>query len=1389
MLRNIIRTRLQSVLQKRPPGSGGRWRKRALILAGITAAFFVLGHLGVRFILWPQIEKSKPTLEHLMSTRLGAEITMDDVQVSWTGIRPSFAIQGLRFNSTKTSTPPLFIENIKGQLSWLSFYHLAPYFHEIAFDQIELYAQRDAKGVISIAGIPIHSKENDFSAENWLLAQNDIKINNARIFWEDQQSRKLKTSINVQSIHLTNGIRRHEGQLIAQTPWSPNTIRLQADFVHQIGRQEGDWRDWIGSFSWELDELNLSQISKDLSLPLSDLGGNVNTKGSIKLDSGKADGGEIFLVADNLRVQLNKGEDPLEFGRLETNLVQGTDGGLNSITTKTLAWRNIDSPSSTPLEKLSPITFRWRTPRDGGEITEFGFSSPKMQVEDIALFALNLPLPKKIHQWIKISDADGELQNLEINWSEKKSALSTLPIPGNWFSANKLDYTISAKLNDISFTGVNKSMPSASNLSGTLVGDQKQGSFTLDSTNLEFEMNDFLSDPEIQLDRAKGAISWSKQKNGWLINAKKMQLSNSEITTNFDLSYLIGGPKQPDQMTLDMEFVKAKLATAHRYLPVGMDKDSRIYLSKAFEAGEIQNGSLHVKGDPDQVPFPTGTTGELALHLPFSKASFKPAPLLPKGQGVWQAFSNVSGNIDMKQAILNVDVDRANYKKVVLTNVKSQIPNLSAKNLGLLINGSVEGDGSEILEYLFASPVGVQQANLAKNFTLKGPISLGLDLKIPLSGSDDVNFDAKINLTGNQAQWGQTPPLQNLKGKVRITEVNPEFENVTANFLGGVLKIASVPATSGNTSFTIGGDINASFIKDYISGNLKSPAHPALLSAMSGSAKYEGLINFNIAGSQTNLKFDLRNWASTAPAPAKKLAGIPMLGELHLRTYPAGKNSPVRADWSGKIGDQYFLQGNLNFANEIKNVLGVGSPAPLPQQGTSLHLVSNELNLDQWVEFLGAGKSANKASVAKQTDDPEEDVQLTAQVKKLIALDREWVDVGVQSQRRNRIWQLRVNAPQITGQVQWHPSSSDHPSDFIAGRLARLKVPDQRIAPESLNKEDDPQKPPPLKTPVSPNAIPSLDLAIDDLSWTKAKLGTVKIKSKTSQDLIKVESIQINNPQGNSIIKGQWSAKTPNAVEQSAFTANVNIEDAGQIISHWSNSKSVEGGEGKLNASLSWSGSPFSPNYDSLAGVVSLDLAKGRLLEVNSDGAKLLDVLSLQSLFRFATLDLKGSLGNLATKGTPFNSINSNFEVAQGIAQTKQFTMILDQARVAMAGEINVPKETQDLRITIFPTIDATAGSLAAFAINPIIGLGAVVGQYLITNQINRSMQTDYLIQGSWDNPEVIPLDQKGQPLDAKTLETIRTKNLLKEQSKPSTPNSAPASPPVNQNISTQMPG
>lgn len=1403
MLKKFVPYRLLSAFQKPAPGSRSRWRKRALILGSLILALLLLGHLGVRFVLWPQIEKSKSTLESMMSNRLGASVTMDDVQVSWTGIRPKFVIQGLKVTQlTKLTKPystsalpaaaPLMIERIQGELSWLSFYYLTPYFHQISANGVQLYIERNAKGFISVAGIPIHSSSGDLSTENWLLAQNNIEINHAKLIWEDQQTQKLKTTIDIERFRFNNGIRKHQAELTALTPWSQNPIQVQADFVHRLGSQAGNWHNWIGQFSWDTSALNLNQLSKDIALPLNDLQGQLTSKGSIGLDAGKANESQLFLAIDQLKFQLNKDEAPIEFGRIETNLVQEIDRGLNSITTKTLSWRATNDLTTKPLETLSPITFRWRTPEASGEIKTFGFSSPKIQLEDISLFALNLPLSKKIRQWVKVAAANGELENLEMNWSENKSALASLPVPGNWFSSVKLDFSISAKLNNISFTGVNPSLPSIANLTGNLTSNQKQGNLTINSSKLKLNLDDFLSASSFIFNSAKGEISWTEQKGAWLINAKKLQLSNAEITASLDLNYLAAGPKQSDQITLDMQFIQAKLATIHRYLPVGMDKEIREYLGKAFDSGDIQDGSLHIKGSVDQIPFSDGQNGEFTLHLPIVGVSYKPAPLMPTKQGVWSAFNNINGKIGMKQSALSVDIDRANYKNTAISNVHAQIPDVSAKKLILLINGQVIGDGSQIMEYVAVSPIGVQQPSLVKDLSVSGPINLDLGLKLPLSSIENANIDAKLTLSGNKVQWGSIPPLENLKGKVRITEKNPEFENVTANFLGGNLNVSSALSTTDSASFNISGTTDARFIKNYVATIPGSPPYLKLLNAMSGTAKYEGSLNFNKLGSQTNLAFDLRNWAILAPSPANKLAGSPMLGQLKLRTFPATKLNLVRADWSAKLGEDYFLQGNLDNDGVYKNAIGIGSPLNLPQQGLAINIVSKELNLDTWMDFIGSGQPKNSMPEVKVAEKSSDSTQVTAQIKRLIVLDRAWDDFNLNAVEKNDAWQLRLSAPLLAGQMQWTPSNIDQSSGLITGRLSKLKVPEQIRVVETTSLDSTQamkktgSQSSQTKQALSPSNIPSLDITIDDLTLKEAQLGQIKLRTKTTQDTVKIESLQVNNPQANSTITGQWVGKNSNTGEMSSLSANVDVKDFGRMISRWSNPQSVEGGTGKLNANVSWSGPIFLPDEASLTGKVSVDLAQGRLLEVNTDSAKLLDVLSLQSLFKFATLDLRGSLGNLATKGTPFKSITSRFEINQGIAQAEQFTMILDQARVALSGQINIPQKTQDLRITIFPTIDATAGSLAAFAINPIIGLGAVLGQYLITSQINRTMQTDYLVQGSWRDPEVVPLDQKGQPLDAKTLNTIRTKNLLKEQDKPdlpSTPQQNPTGTPASNSL------
>jgi uncharacterized protein (TIGR02099 family) len=1365
MLENIIPPRLKGVFGKRPQGLGEAWRKRALILAGFVLALLVIGHLGVRFVLWPQIEKSKTSIERLISARIGADVSMDKLEVSWTGMRPSFELEGLRFNGPEKTKPLLFIQKINGELSWNSFYHFAPYFHELNFHDAQIYVRRDSKGQITIAGLPVHGKTDDYTAENWLFAQNDINISDVKLFWDDQKSQKQLSTIDIQSLTLSNGIRKHQGALTATTPWTNGPVEIKVNFAHRLTGQAGNWHDWIGAIEWNLSDVNLTQIAKEFKLRPNTLEGIASSKGKLNIDNSKPDGGEIYLAADNLILQLSKDEDAIALGRLETNLTQETIDGMISITTKTFAWREMVGPKNAPLDNLSPMTFRWRPPGADGEIKEFGFSSPKILVEDVALFALNLPLSKKVHRWIKDSHADGELQNLDINWSESKSPLAALNIPGGWFKSNKLDFNISAKLINLSFMSVDKTMPSVANLSGFLTSNQTQGSFTVDSKKLDLDIKGLLVEPKIQLDQAKGQIAWAKTKGNWVVSAKDLSLSNSEVTTQLDLNYIVGNSGQSNLLSLDMSFPTAKLSSAYRYLPVDMDKDTHHYLSKAFSAGSIQDGKLHIKGDPKKIPFPKGIDGEFSLNLPVTGVTYSPVPTITTSQGVWPAFTNVDGIIAMQNELFTVDISKANFKQVALSKFHAEIPSVSAKQLVLSVNGNAQGESAQMLDYLLASPVGKKQANLEKDLHVSGNAGLDLGLKIPLSGNAETNVDIKLTLPGNQVQWGEIPPLENLKGKIRITDTNPEFEDVTANFLGGSLKIATAPSTPGNQNYSIIGDIRANFIKNYFA-NHSNKEVSALTQALSGSVKYDGSINFSKAGGETNLKFDLRDFGSAAPYPVSKAVGIPMNGQITLKNTQANKSNPSNISWAGKIGDLYAFQGAIGADKEYRAALGIGGPANLPQQGFSLNLAVNELNFDAWHDFFNG--QTKTISNQKDPGPSNSNSQITAQIKKLTAFERNWNDVGIVSTQKNGTWQIRLLSQQAAGQIQLQEASQSHPNGVVNGSLSRLKVPDSLANELSKTSTSTSAN----KKVLEPNDIPSLDLTIEDFSWSKAQLGHVKIKTHSSNNVLKLDSIQANNPQGITITSGQWTGANQNQAEHTQLKINSDVKDAGQLIAHWSTQKSVEGGQGQVLANVEWDGSPFNPQYETFKGKTSLSLTKGRLLEVDTSGAQILDVLSLQSLFKFATLDLQGSLGNIVTKGTAFSSINGAFDINNGIAQTTQFSMDLDQARVAMNGQINIGKQTQDLRITIFPTIDATAGSLAAFAINPIIGLSALVGQYLITSQINRNFQSDYLVQGSWKSPEVIPLDQKGQPIDLKTLDSIRSKDLLKEQNKP-TPNNS----------------
>jgi len=179
--------------------------------------------------------------------------------------------------------------------------------------------------------------------------------------------------------------------------------------------------------------------------------------------------------------------------------------------------------------------------------------------------------------------------------------------------------------------------------------------------------------------------------------------------------------------------------------------------------------------------------------------------------------------------------------------------------------------------------------------------------------------------------------------------------------------------------------------------------------------------------------------------------------------------------------------------------------------------------------------------------------------------------------------------------------------------------------------------------------------------------------------------------------------------------------------------QTLKGGKGKVSGQVSWLGSPLEPDAASLSGDVKVALEEGQFLKADPGIAKLLGVLSLQSLPRRLSLDFR----DVFQQGFAFDRVDGDVKINQGLAETRNLRMRGVQAVVLMEGQADLAQETQNLRVFVVPEINAGTASLAYAAINPAIGLGTFIAQVLLRKTVVEASTREFTIKGSWADPQV----------------------------------------------------
>ncbi|TAL98268.1 MAG: DUF3971 domain-containing protein [Paraburkholderia sp.] len=937
-------------------------------------------------------------------------------------------------------------------------------------------------------------------------------------------------------------------------------------------------------------------------------------------------------------------------------------------------------------------------------------------------------------------------------------------------------------------------IPGVENLWGSVDADENHGSITLDTAKVAVTLPGVFDDPRLLFDRMTGHGQWEikpvapgEQHKAFTFSMSDFTVANADAAAKLTANYTNPGHGR-GSLDLSAVFERAAVSRIPRYLPTSISEKLRLYLGHGLQAGTSHGATIEVHGNLDKFPYSRDpSAGIFRIVAPFRGGRFDPSPFPPRTlkdgtPSVWPALDGIDGRFELKENVLRFDVDRAHYRRVALGKVSGKIGDLGNKASSFVIVGDARGPLADMLDYVNRSALGGISKHAGEKLRAEGPATLALKLTLPRTPMPHVAIEGALGFQNNALAMEKVPPLSQINGKLYFTEHTARTDRLSARFLGGELRANGGYRRDGTYAFDVAGHVSVDAARGL---NLRGPA-TQVLAHMSGSAPYR----VSIHGAKGRLpdvtaNSDLTGLALDLPAPFNKPVGEPMPLRFTFRppaassaagapgasgapgsSGKAGSSAPVagstgtagtpgtsaattttapsdaglqRADLTfGPITATYLLRHDPNAPlTVVRGAIGVNKPADLPAEGVTAAADIEHFNADAWralvAQMRSGSKDAMQPGVPNATAQQFLPTRFAVHVGTLTLLKRHWDNLVVGASRDAGKWQANVGSSQVSGYVSWLPGATKGSPGTLQARFAKLVIP-------SASEKDLFSR----AMSVPAQNMPSVDLVVNELIVRERNLGRLEVDAHNFDEggvpVWQLDKLDVSNPAATLSATAKWRTDETiaggtgeAAPRRTAVDFKLDIKDAGALLERAGVAHAIKYGTGTLTGQLAWIGGPTAIDYPTLEGTLALDLRHGQILKVDPGVAKLLGVVSLQSLARFATLNFRDVIG----EGLPFERVTGAAKIDDGVGRTDNFEMVTAPARANMTGTIDLAHETQDLRVHITPTVSAGAGVIAAAIINPLFGLGALIADFALSQSISHAFAMDYAITGPWSKPHV----------------------------------------------------
>ena len=1339
-----------------------RWAFRILAAAWITLGL-VWG--GLHFLIVPRIGEFRPWLERQATQRMGIEVRIGDIVARSNGLIPSIELRDVQFLDASQRVA-LRLPSVLAALSPRSAMALG--FEQLYIDSPELAVRRTADGRIWVAGFALpDSSTQTGGATEWVFSQPELVVRHGKLTWTDDQRGVPPLALADVDLVIRNKHLQHAVRLDADPPSGWGTrLSVMGKFQQPLfSRAKGDWRSWTGQVFGEATQVDLAELRNYVDLGVDLTQGAGSLRAWIDVARAQVTGVTSDLALQAVTVKVSPDLEALDLERLTGRLGgRRLEGGVE-ISMDALAFDTRDGmhwPGGNVQISLfdsKPKTFAHGT-----------LTADRLDLAALAEIADRLPLDLTLREQLERLAPKGLVEKLQLSWQGEP--------------AKPQSFTASGRVQQLALAAQPGAGIGAPGMRGATVDfemTQAAGKATLSMQGGSIEFPGVFDKPVVDIADLSGVLQWKLDGSHISVEASKLRFANADAQGEANIKWQTSSPPKggtqevrfPGVLDLSGSLSRANLASVPRYLPQVMNKDARDYLAQALVAGEGSNVKFKVKGELSQFPFEASKAGEFRISGDFKNASYAYAPALvmPKDSPPWPLLTQVAGELVLDHDNLQIKAGRGLLSVgtgLLFNKTDVGISKLYASPL-VTVTAEARGPLSEALAFVNASPVGVWTGNALAHAAVSGVADFRVKLAIPLEHAEKSTVQGSVGLAGNDFLFAPgVPRLTRAKGLVAFSETGFTLAGVQARALGGDVRVegglsfgSAALARNAPTGLRLQGFATSEGLRQASELGLAA----RLAQFCTGSAAYSANVALRAGVPEIQVTSNLMGMALNLPEPFTKAADtlLPLRLETSVVRSSQLAGAHLQDQWQVDLGRvasvNYVRDISEPEARVLRGSIGVGlaghESVPLPTEGVVASVHMDQVDIDAWnaiASRLVATPASSSSSGAAL--DPEAMGYLPASVSlranELWVQGRKFNKVALNGSREGLVWRGNVDATELNGVVEYRQSSGSAPGRVYA-RLARLVIgQSQQQDVENLLDQQ-------------PASIPALDIVVDDMELRGKNLGRVEIQATNlgisgARDVARewrLNRFNISTPDASLTATGNWAnvnaQAAPGALRplrerrRTVLNFKLDVADSGDLLKRFGMPGVIAKGKGKIEGQVSWLGSPFSPDYPSMGGGFNVNMESGQFLKADPGIAKLLGVLSLQSLPRRLALDFR----DVFSEGFSFDFVRGDATIEQGIARTNNLQMKGVNAAVLMEGQADISRETQSLKVVVIPEINVASASLLYSAINPLIGLTTFLANVILRRPLIEANTQEFLIDGSWADPRVTKVERKSEPAPA----------------------------------------